>query len=217
MAAPGPAFPGQPGRCAGHHHPAADPGNRPPTTRPDAARRPVRIRLQPPAATIPRAGSRHRQHAGMAGTRVAAGHQLSDPQVIRAALDGLCTRLDGSPAAANTIARKRAAFLAATQAINVARHVRLISGPTTICPSSGLQVQRRAGRPPPSGIRTDRHNIALRQRTDWLIWAPYVTLAPDDPGVPIRQRGLGAPGRLGQSCFVIAATEPASGRCRHTR
>ena len=36
--------------------------------------------------------------------------QLSDPQVIRAALDGLCTRLDGSPASANTIARKRAAF-----------------------------------------------------------------------------------------------------------
>ena len=36
--------------------------------------------------------------------------QLSDPQVIRAALDGLCTRLDGTPAAANTIARKRAVF-----------------------------------------------------------------------------------------------------------
>jgi integrase len=36
--------------------------------------------------------------------------RLSDPQVIRAALDGLCTRLDGSAAAANTIARKRAAF-----------------------------------------------------------------------------------------------------------
>jgi integrase len=36
--------------------------------------------------------------------------QLSDPRVIRAALDGLCTRLDGSPAAANTITRKRAVF-----------------------------------------------------------------------------------------------------------
>jgi integrase len=36
--------------------------------------------------------------------------QLSDPQDIRAALDGLCTRLDGSPAAANTISRKRAVF-----------------------------------------------------------------------------------------------------------
>ncbi|HTQ91991.1 MAG TPA: tyrosine-type recombinase/integrase, partial [Streptosporangiaceae bacterium] len=36
--------------------------------------------------------------------------QLSDPHVIRTALDGLCTRLDGSPAAANTISRKRAVF-----------------------------------------------------------------------------------------------------------
>ena len=34
--------------------------------------------------------------------------QLGDPRVIRAALDGLCTRLDGSRAAANTITRKRA-------------------------------------------------------------------------------------------------------------
>jgi integrase len=36
--------------------------------------------------------------------------ELGDPRVIRAALDGLCTRLDGSPAAANTVARKRAVF-----------------------------------------------------------------------------------------------------------
>jgi integrase len=36
--------------------------------------------------------------------------QLSDPRVIRAALDRLCVRLDGSPAAANTITRKRAVF-----------------------------------------------------------------------------------------------------------
>ena len=36
--------------------------------------------------------------------------QLADPRVIRAALDGLCTRLDGSPAPASTITRKRALF-----------------------------------------------------------------------------------------------------------
>jgi len=36
--------------------------------------------------------------------------QLGDPRVIRAALDGLCARLDGSPAAASTITRKRAVF-----------------------------------------------------------------------------------------------------------
>ena len=39
--------------------------------------------------------------------------RLGDPRVTRAALDGLCTRLDGSPAAANTISRKRAVFHAA--------------------------------------------------------------------------------------------------------
>jgi integrase len=36
--------------------------------------------------------------------------QLSDPRIIRAALDGLCARLDGSCAAANTVSRKRAVF-----------------------------------------------------------------------------------------------------------
>ena len=36
--------------------------------------------------------------------------QLSNPRIIRAALDGLCLRLDGSPAAANTITRKGAVF-----------------------------------------------------------------------------------------------------------
>jgi integrase len=36
--------------------------------------------------------------------------QLADPRVIRATLNGLCARLGGSPAAASTIARKRAVF-----------------------------------------------------------------------------------------------------------
>jgi hypothetical protein len=36
--------------------------------------------------------------------------RLSEPRIIRAALDGLCVRLDGSPAAANTVSRKRAVF-----------------------------------------------------------------------------------------------------------
>lgn len=36
--------------------------------------------------------------------------RLGEPRVIRAALDGLCVRLDGIPAAANTITRKRAVF-----------------------------------------------------------------------------------------------------------
>jgi len=36
--------------------------------------------------------------------------QPRDPDIIRAALDGLCVRLDGTLAAANTIIRKRAVF-----------------------------------------------------------------------------------------------------------
>src|SRR6266704_4060831 len=36
--------------------------------------------------------------------------RFSDPGIIRAALDGLCVRVDGSPAAANTVSRKRAVF-----------------------------------------------------------------------------------------------------------
>jgi integrase len=36
--------------------------------------------------------------------------QLNNPKVMRTALDGLSTRLDGTPAAANTISRKRAVF-----------------------------------------------------------------------------------------------------------
>ena len=109
MAAPGAAFAGQPGRRAGHRHAAADPGNRPQATGSETARRLVRACLQP----------RRRSRAPDPATASALAwleraslpvSQLSDPRVIRAALDGLCTRLDGSPAAANTITRKRAVF-----------------------------------------------------------------------------------------------------------
>jgi hypothetical protein len=52
----------------------------------------------------------YRQRAGLAATRVAAGQPAQRPHITRAALDGLCVRLDGSPAAANTITRKRTVF-----------------------------------------------------------------------------------------------------------
>jgi integrase len=39
-----------------------------------------------------------------------AARQLSDPRVVRAALDALTLRLDGTRAAANTVSRKRAVF-----------------------------------------------------------------------------------------------------------
>jgi len=113
MAAPGAAFAGQPGRRPGHRHAAADPGNRPPTAGRDGARCLVRACLQPQQRRS------RTPDPGTVGTlawleRVSLPvSQLSDPHVIRTALDGLCTRLDGSPAAANTISRKRAVFHAA--------------------------------------------------------------------------------------------------------
>ena len=73
MAAPDTALAGQPGRRPGHSHPAADQGDRPQATTREGARRPVRACLQPPAAAVLRAGPGHRQLAGLAGTRIAAG------------------------------------------------------------------------------------------------------------------------------------------------
>ena len=105
------AFPGQPGRRASHDHPAADPGNRPQAAR----RRRCAPRLYGHAFN-PRGGDPARRirappahWPGWSGPRCRSA-SLSDPAVIRAALDGLCARLDGSPAAANTISRKRAVF-----------------------------------------------------------------------------------------------------------
>ena len=109
MAAPGAAFAGQPGRRAGHRHATADPGNRP-----QAAGQTLRAALYGHAFN-----ARRRSGAPAPDTASALAwleraslpvSQLSDPRVIRAALDGLCTRLDGSPAAASTITRKRAVF-----------------------------------------------------------------------------------------------------------
>ena len=109
MATPGAAFAGQPGRHAGHRHATADPGNQP-----QAAAQTLRAALYGHAFN-----ARRRCRTPAPGTASALAcleraslpvSQLGDPRVIRAALDGLCTRLDGSPAAANTITRKRAVF-----------------------------------------------------------------------------------------------------------
>ena len=70
--------------------------------------------------------------------------QLGDPRVIRAALDGLCTRLDGSPAAASTITRKRAVFHGA---LGVCRRARAtVRQPRR--PGALARAQGRRGRQP---------------------------------------------------------------------
>ena len=63
----------------------------------------------PGGAPAPRTRPRPARWPGWSGPPCRSASS-ADPRVIRAALDGLCTRLDGSPAAANTITRKRAVF-----------------------------------------------------------------------------------------------------------
>jgi integrase len=109
MAASGPAFAGQPGRRAGHRHSAADAADWLQAAGQRAARRLVWICLQPrrrsripDPLTVSTLAWVERSSLPVS--------RLSDSHIIRAALDRLCTRLDGSPAAASTISRKRAVF-----------------------------------------------------------------------------------------------------------
>jgi len=85
----------------------------------DTSRRPPAGSCAPPCTGMPSTNPPLRSCTPDPGTASALAWleqvslpvvQLGEPRVIRAALDGLCTRLDGSPAAANTIARKRAVF-----------------------------------------------------------------------------------------------------------
>ena len=84
-----------------------DTGRRP--TGGGPARRLVRTCLQPAAAVGAPDPDTASALAWLEQVYLPA-NRLGEPRVIRAALDGLCTRLDGTPAAANTIGRKRAVF-----------------------------------------------------------------------------------------------------------
>ena len=109
MAAPGTALAGQPGRRVGYRHPAADQRNRPQAADRQGAGRPVRVCLHPPRRSRAPDPVTVSALAWLERAALPVG-QLSAPRVTRAALDTLCVRLDGSPAAANTITRKRAVF-----------------------------------------------------------------------------------------------------------
>jgi hypothetical protein len=73
--------------------------------------------------------------------------RLSDPPVILAALDGLCVRLDGRPAAAVTIRRKRAVF---HNALSYAVELGLLPAN----PISQVQWRTHGSRRHPSGRRS---------------------------------------------------------------
>jgi integrase len=88
----------------------------PELTRPTARRPPIRILR---AALYRHAFNPHRRNTAVDPATAALAwleraslpvQHLRDPRVIRQALDALAVRLDGQPAAANTIPRKRAVF-----------------------------------------------------------------------------------------------------------
>jgi len=109
MAAPGPAFTRGHGRGTGHPHPGTQQAHRPQAARPQAARRLVRARLQPTATggTLDPATINALTWLERASLPI---QKRQDPQVIRRTLAALTLRLDGTRAAANTIARKQAVF-----------------------------------------------------------------------------------------------------------
>ena len=83
----------------------------------DTGRTPPPGRLGPPCTGMPStrpatagAGSGHRQRAGLGGASIPAGQPARRPARHPGCPGRACTRLDGSPAAANTVARKRAVF-----------------------------------------------------------------------------------------------------------
>ena len=104
MATPGTAFTGEPGSRAGRRHPGAHPVNWSPGVHRPArcARRCMGTYSTPSGAlgSIDPTGA-----SALAWVRRASlpVRKLSEPQVVRAALDALCVRLDGSPAAADTL------------------------------------------------------------------------------------------------------------------
>jgi hypothetical protein len=109
MAAPGAAFAGQPGRRAGHRHLGAHQASLR-----AAAGRTLRAALYRHAFNPTRRATTTdpavARALGWLARASLPATQLIDPQVTRAALDALMLRLDGSRAAASTIARNRAVF-----------------------------------------------------------------------------------------------------------
>jgi integrase len=103
------AYPRRDRRHARHHHPGTDRARHGQAADGGAARRAVRLGVQPRTVR-----NRARPAAG-AALAWARRYSLpltvlQDPRVTRGALDALPLRLDGTPAAANTISRKHAVF-----------------------------------------------------------------------------------------------------------
>jgi integrase len=139
--------------------------------------------------------------------------QLGDPRVIRAALDGLCTRLDGSPAAANTVARKRAVFHGA---LGYAVELGLLpANPIGLvrwrAPRAAVAVSP-ATVPSPAQVRAILAQVA-RTRPELAAFFGclyYAALRPEE-AVALRRADLVLPAR-GRGRIILTAACPRTGR-----
>ena len=139
-------------------------------------------------------------------------NQLSDPRIIRAALDGLCIRLDGLPAAANTIIRKRAVFhgalgyavelglLPANPISRVRRHV----------PKAAVAISP-ATVPRPAQVRAILAEVTrIRPEMATFFGCLYYAALPPEEAVTLRRDDLILPPR-GRGTMILTAACPRTG------
>ncbi len=211
VAATGPALAGQPGRRPGNRHRGADPASRPAPARGQGPRRAVRARVQPPP---PRRGADPVTAGTLAWAERASlpVSRLADPQVTRAALDGLCTRLDGTPAAATTISRKRAVFHGA---LGYAVELGLLpANPIATvqwrCPQAAAAVHPAAVATP-GQVRAilDQVHRARPDLTTFFGCLYYAALRPEE-AVALRRDDLHLPAG-GRATIIVSTTWPRTG------
>jgi integrase len=138
--------------------------------------------------------------------------QLSGPRVIRAALDGLCVRLDGSLAAANTITRKRAVFHGA---LSYAVELGLLpADPLTVvrwrAPRATAAVSP-ATVPSPAQVRAILAQIAhIRPELAAFFGCLYYAALRPEEAVALRRDDLILPVR-GRGTIILTAACPRTG------
>jgi integrase len=138
--------------------------------------------------------------------------QLSDPRIIRASLDGLCVRLDGSPAAANTITRKRAVFHGA---LSYAVELGLLpANPLSLvrwrAPAPAVAVSPAAV-PSPAQVRAILAQVArIRPELAAFFGCLYYAALRPEEAVALRRDDLVLPAR-GRGKMVLMTACPRTG------
>jgi integrase len=138
--------------------------------------------------------------------------RLADPQVTRAALDGLCTRLDGTPAAATTISRKRAVFHGA---LGYAVELGLL--PANPIATVQWRCRQAAAAVHPAAVATPGQVRAIlgqvhRTRPDLTTFFGclyYAALRPEE-AVALRRDDLHLPAR-GRATIIVSTACPRTG------